>query len=150
VQKLLALAVGDENRRVAHLDPVLSCKTRRSVAGEKDVPAVAQDLERQVDRMAHVLEPGRAARPQLHSFHDPGVKLHDAVKVEARADAGVEERLVFHEPDSSEDGRQGTAGDLGPTGIAGALDGSLPGSALCFRYGPGSAVDDQSRAGGAY
>src|SRR5450759_1964636 len=44
VLELLPLAIGDEDRRVAHLDSVLAREARRSIAREQDVPAVANAL----------------------------------------------------------------------------------------------------------
>jgi hypothetical protein len=100
--------------------------------------------------MAHVLEPGGAARSQFGPLHHAGIELHDPVQVETRAYAGVEEWLVFHQPDRGEDGRQRTAAYLTPAGVAGSIDRRLPESALACRDRAGSAVDDESRSGRGY
>ena len=118
--------------------------------GEEDVAAVTHDLKSKVNRMAHVLEPGGAARSQPGPLHHPGVELHDPVQVETRADAGVEDRLVFHQPDRREHRGQRPAAYLTPAGVAGSVDRRLPKSALAFRDRAGSAVDDESRSGRGY
>src|ERR1700687_480200 len=86
------------------------------------MPAVAHDLEREINWMPNVFEPGDPAGAKLRALHHAGVQLHHTVKVEARTDAGVEERLVFHEPDRRNHCGQGTAGDSRPTGVACSLD----------------------------
>lgn len=107
--------------------------------------AVTHDLEGEIDRMTHVFEPRHAARPQLGPLHDPGVQLHDSIQVEARADAGVEQRLVFHQPDRGQYRGQRSGADLRPAGVARPLDGRLPEGTLPFGDRTGSAVDDQRR-----
>jgi hypothetical protein len=94
--------------------------------------------------------PAHPARPQLGPFHQACVQLHDAVKVEASADPGVEERLVFHQPDGGQDSGQRSAADLGPTGVARSPDGRLPQGVLPLGDRPGSAVNDERRPGRGY
>ena len=114
------------------------------------MPAVTHDFDGKVDWMAYVLEPSGAARSQLGSLHHAGVELHNPIQVETGADAGVEERLVFHQADRSQDGSESSAAYLTPTGVARPLDGGLPQRALAFGDRAGSAVDDERRPGRGY
>ena len=114
------------------------------------MPAVAHDFEGKIDRMAHILEPGGAARSQPGSLHHACVQLHNPIQVEASADAGVEERLVLHQTDRGDDGSQGSAAYLTPTGVARSLDSGLPERTLTFGDRAGSAVDDERRPGRGY
>lgn len=114
------------------------------------MPGVTHDFESKVDRVTHVLEPRRAARPQLRSLHHASVQLNHPVEVEAGADAGVEERLVLHKANRGQHGLEGTAAYRAPAGVARALDGRLPERQLGFRYRAGSAVDDERRPGRGY
>src|ERR1700674_1814569 len=109
------------------------------------MPAVAHDRNREIDRVAYVLEAGDTASTQLGAFHDAGVEFDYPVLVQARADACVEERLVFHEPDGGGYSSQSAIADLRPAGVACPLDGGLPERAFTFRDRPGAAVDDHRR-----
>jgi hypothetical protein len=111
------------------------------------MPAVAHDLEREIDRVPHIFQSGDPARPQRGAFHQAGVKLHHTIKVEARSNARVEEWLVFHEPDRRDDRGQGAVTDRRPTGVARALNSSLPGWAFLLGNRPRAAVDDQRGPG---
>jgi hypothetical protein len=111
------------------------------------MPAVAHDLEREIDRVPHIFQSGDPARTQRGTFHQAGVKLHHTIKVEARSNARVEEWLVFHEPDRRDDRGQGAVTDRRPTGVARALNSSLPGWAFPLGNRPRAAVDDQRGPG---
>ena len=111
------------------------------------MPAVAHYLEREIDRVAHVLESGDAAGPKLRALHNPGVELDHAVGVETSADAGVEEGLVLHQADGCHRRGERAATDLSPACVPGSLDGSLPEIAFVFGNGSGASVNDQRRTG---
>jgi len=64
--------------------------------------------------MTHVFHAGNTARAQLCPLHHAGVQLHLAVRVEARADPGVEERFVLHVPHGGNRGRERAVSDEGP------------------------------------
>jgi hypothetical protein len=109
------------------------------------VAAIPHDFDGEIDGVAHVLEPGRPARSQLGTLHHAGVQLHDPVQVQAGSDTGIEERLVFHEPDRREDRGERSAANLTPAGVARALDGRLPAGSFVVGDWAGSAVDDERR-----
>jgi hypothetical protein len=111
------------------------------------MPAVAHDLEGEIDRVAHVFQPSDPRGPQLGAFHHAGVELDDTVEVQARSDAGIEERLVLHVPDGGRRRGQGAVADLRPARIACSLDSGLPERAFSFGDRPRAAVDDQRRPG---
>ena len=97
--------------------------------------------------MPHVAKACRAARAQLRPLHHPGVQLDDAVGVQARPDAGVEQGLVLHVAHRRDGRGQRALTDAGPTGVTRALDGGLAQRLLGLGNGPGAAVDDQRRTG---
>jgi hypothetical protein len=111
------------------------------------MPAVAHDLDREIDRVPYVFQAGDPACAQLGAFHHTRIQLHHTVKVETRPDAGVEEGLVFHEPDRRNDRGESAVTDRGPTGVASSIDGGLPELAFPLGNRPGAAVDDQGRPG---
>ena len=114
------------------------------------MPAVTHDFESKVDRMAHVLEPGGAARSQLGSRHHACVQLHHPIQVEASSNTGVEERFVLHQTDRGDNGSQRSGGYLTPTGVARSLDRRLPERTLAIGDRAGSAVDDERRPDRGY
>ncbi len=102
---------------------------------------VAHHLDSQVDWMAHVFQAGSSAGAELRPLHHPGVQLHLAVRVEARADAGVEKRLVLHVANRRDGRHQRSIFDPRPAQLEGPLDGGLAQRAFSRRNGPGTAVD---------
>ena len=110
------------------------------------MPAIKHDCNGEIDRVAHVLQTGNPTCPEVGAHHDAGVQLDDSVSIQAGADAGVEEGLVFHEPDGGHHGGQRPIADLRPGGVSCPLDGGLP--ERTFRVGDwtGAAMDDQRRA----
>jgi hypothetical protein len=72
--------------------------------------------------MPDVTQAGATTCPELRTLHHAGVQLDFAVAVQGRADAGVEERLVFHVADRRNRRGQGTVADLAPPDVAGAFN----------------------------
>jgi hypothetical protein len=97
--------------------------------------------------MANVTEARNATNAQGRALHDAGVQLADSVGVEARADAGVEQRLVLEVADGCDGGGEGAVPYARPTGVARALDSRQASCALAFRNRSGAAVGDERRAG---
>ena len=141
--QLLAFAVGDEGRGVGHLDAVLARKSGCAVGRKQHVPAVSHHGQRQVDRMPDVAQAGRAAGASVPPVHDAGVQLDHPVGVQARTDAGVEERLVLHVAHRGNSCFERAAADALPACFERALDGGLPFRELGRRDRAGAAVDDE-------
>jgi hypothetical protein len=75
--------------------------------------------------MADVLNGSYTAGAEAVADHDAGVELDHPLRVEAGADAGVEDRLVLETAHGRDHGRQRTVLDRGPAGIETALDSRL-------------------------
>lgn len=97
--------------------------------------------------MADVAQACRASGAKSRALHDARVELDLTVGVEARADAGVEERLVLHVPHGHHGGGECAQSDRGPAGVPGALDGGLAKWQLRLRDGASAAMNDQRRTG---
>ena len=110
------------------------------------MPAIKHDGNGEVDRVAHVLQTGNPTCPEVGAHHDAGVQLDDSVHIQAGADAGIEERVVFHKPDRGHHRGQRSVADLRPGGVPCPLDGGLPERAFRVRDRTGSAMNDQRRA----
>src|SRR3981081_3977860 len=111
------------------------------------MPAVAHDLDREINWVPYVFQAGDPARAQLGAFHHTRIQLHHTVKVETRPDAGVEEGLVFHEPARRNDRGERTVTDREPAGVASSLDGGLPEMAFPLGHRPGAAGEESRRPG---
>ena len=147
LEQPLTLAVGDEDGRVRHLESMVAREPRRAGRRQEHVAAVLHHRDRKVDRMPHIPKARRAADAQAPALHHTRVQLDLTVRIEAGADSGVEQRLVFHVADGGDRGGKGPAPDLAPAGVARPLDGGLARGALALRHRPGAAVHDQGLAG---
>jgi len=111
------------------------------------VPAVSHDGQRQVDRVPDVPQARHSAGASIPPVHHAGVQLDHAVGVQARADAGVEERLVLHVAHRGDCCFERAAADALPAHLERALDRGLPIGELGLRDRAGAAVDDEGRRG---
>ena len=87
---------------------------------------VSHHLRRQVDRVAHVFQARHPAGAKRRSFHHARVELDLSVSVQARADTGVEQGLVFHVTNGGHRGGQRPVADLGPTDLQSPFNRGLP------------------------
>src|SRR5205814_3999636 len=88
---------------------------------------------------------GHSAGASIPPIHHAGVQLDHAVGVQARADAGVEERLILHVADRGDSCFERAAADALPARLERALDRGLPIRELGRRNRAGAAVDDEGR-----
>jgi hypothetical protein len=97
--------------------------------------------------VAHVADAGDSARLQAPALHHARIQLYLTVSIQARADARVEERLVFHVAHGCNRGRQRASADLRPPQVQRALDCGLPPRTLGCRNWARASMDYQ-RGGG--
>ena len=100
--------------------------------------------------MAHIANTRDAPRPQVPALHHACIQLRLAIRIQARADAGVQERFVLHVADGRDNGGQRTLADLGPPHLQGAVDGGLAARPLGGGNGARASVDyERGRGQGA-
>jgi hypothetical protein len=109
------------------------------------MPSVAHNLERKVDRMAHVPDRAHASGSQLGALHHPGIQLDFTLQVQTGTDSCIEKRLVFEVPHRGDGGRQGARADQGPSCSQRSIDGGLPERTFGDRDRSRAAVDDECR-----
>jgi hypothetical protein len=124
---------------------VFAGEARGAIGREQDMPAVAHDGHGQVDGVPDVPQASNTARAQIRTHHHAGVELDHPIVVEARPDAGVEQRLVLHVAHRRDDSFEGSITDARPALLARSVDGGLAQRELGLGNGPGAAVDDQCR-----
>ena len=95
----VALAVGDQPRRIAELDAVVGRERARRRAHEQHVVAVAQHRAGGADRVAHALHAGHRADVAARALHHRRVELDPAVLGQRGAAARVEDRVVLEHDD---------------------------------------------------
>ena len=108
---------------------------------------VLEDSAGETDRIADALQGGDRAGAKSRAVHDDGVAFDAAVEIEMRAEAGVENGLVFKDNDGGFDGveRGAAASKNGPAGFESAAAAGI----ACFDGFVGNipcaAMDDKRR-----
>src|SRR3984893_16886398 len=106
-----------------------------------------EDFASEADGIADVLQGGDRTWAEGGPIHDDGVAFDAAIEIEMRAEAGVEDGIVFKDDDSGFDGvESGTAaGEDGPSGGECAGAAGFAGVNGVVGNVPRAAVDDERR-----
>ncbi len=142
-----ALGGGDEILGVAERDALLYREAFGTLGDEHHVRAVFQDGAGETDGVAHALQRGDGAGTECGAVHDDGVAFDAAIEIQVRAEAGIENRLVFEDDDGGFDGieRGAARAKHGPASGKGAMAAGFARVDGFVGDIPGSAVNDERR-----
>ena len=99
-----ALGGGDEVFGTAELDTMCAGKILGAFGNEHHVGAFFEDSAGGLNRVFHTAQARDGASAERGSVHDDGVALDVAIKSEMRAEAGIEDGIVFEDDDGGFDG----------------------------------------------
>src|SRR5713226_4697148 len=140
-----ALAFGDQFLRPAERQAVLDGKLFGAGANQHHVLPRFEQLARQANGVADALDGSDSAGLKRCAVHEDGVEFDAAVPVQVRADAGVEDGVVFEYDDGCFNGVQRRAAALEylPAGLERLPATGAAGLDRFVRNVPGAAVNDQ-------
>jgi hypothetical protein len=93
---------------------MVACESGCAGPRQQYVAAISHHRHGKVDRMTHVFDAGGATRAKLRTLHYAGVQLHLPIGIQAGADSGVQQGLVFHVANRGDRGGQRPGADLRP------------------------------------
>ena len=114
---------------------------------EHHVRAIFQNFAGEADGIANALQRGDRAGAERGAVHDDGVAFDAAVEIQMRAEAGVENRIVFEDDDGGFDGveSRATGWEDRPAGVRARVATGLAGWDGVIGNVPGATVNDERR-----
>jgi hypothetical protein len=141
-----SFAFGGRNKifRIAGRDTLLLGKAFSAQSYQHHVRTIFKNSASRANRIFHALERRDRTRAQGCAFHDDGVALHAAVKIQVRAITGVEDRVVLKHDDGGLDGvkRRTAARKYGPPGSESVMTARSARFDSVVRNIPSPAVND--------
>src|ERR1700682_2747303 len=101
MQKGFPFGFADKFFRSAKRNTLLNGEALGAFADEHHVRTMLEDFAREANGVLYSLQVGGGAGAKRGAVHDDGVALHAAVEIEMRAEASVEDGIVFERDDGS-------------------------------------------------